>query len=86
MTGQPDSPAGLSFERDVRPMFREKDRDSMLKRFDLWSHSDVQAHQDAILERLATARCPATGHGRRSASPSSSAGSPTGRRPERTPR
>jgi hypothetical protein len=44
MTGQPDSPAGLSFERDVRPMFREKDRDSMLKAFDLWSHSDVQAH------------------------------------------
>ena len=43
MTGQQDSPAGLSFERDVRPMFREKDRDSMLKAFDLWSHSDVQA-------------------------------------------
>ena len=41
MTGQPDSPAGLSFERDIRPMFREKDRDSMLKAFDLWSYSDV---------------------------------------------
>jgi len=44
MTGQPDSPAGLSFERDVRPLFRAKDRDSMLRRFDLWSRSDVQAH------------------------------------------
>jgi hypothetical protein len=32
-------------------MFREKDRDSMLKGFDLWSRSDVQAHQDAILQR-----------------------------------
>jgi hypothetical protein len=52
MTGQPDSPARLSFENDVRPMFRQKDRDSMLKAFDLWSHSDVQAHQDAILKRL----------------------------------
>jgi hypothetical protein len=52
MTGEPGSPAGLSFERDVRPMFREKDRDSMLKAFDLWSYSDVQAHQDAIFERL----------------------------------
>ena len=31
MSGQPDSPAGLSFERDVRPMFRERDRDSMLR-------------------------------------------------------
>ena len=37
MTGQPDSPAGPSFERDVHPLFREKDRDSMLKAFDLWS-------------------------------------------------
>ena len=52
MTGQPDAPAGLSFEHDVRPMFREKDRDSMLKAFDLWSRSDVQAHQDAIVKRL----------------------------------
>jgi len=61
MTGQPDSPAGLSFERDVRPMFREKDRDSMLKRFDLWSHIDVQAHQDAILERLRNGTMPCDG-------------------------
>jgi hypothetical protein len=52
MTGQPDPPAGLGFERDVRPMFRQKDRDSMLRAFDLWSYRDVQAHQDAILERL----------------------------------
>ena len=61
MTGQPDSPAGLSFERDVRPLFREKDRDSMLKRFDLWSRSDVQAHQDAILERLRNGTMPCDG-------------------------
>ena len=61
MTGQPESPAGLSFERDIRPMFREKDRDSMLKRFDLWSHSDVQAHQDAILERLRNGTMPCDG-------------------------
>jgi hypothetical protein len=46
MTGRPGSPAGVSFERDVRPMFREKDRDSMLKAFDLWSYGDVQAHQE----------------------------------------
>ncbi len=61
MTGQPDSPAGQSFERDVRPMFREKDRDSMLKRFDLWSYSDVQAHQDAFLERLRNGTMPCDG-------------------------
>ena len=61
MTDQPDSPAGLSFERDVRPLFRAKDRDSMLKRFDLWSRSDVQAHQDAILERLRNGTMPCDG-------------------------
>jgi len=82
MTGQPDSPAGLSFERDIRPMFREKERDSMLRAFDLWSHSDVQAHQDAILERLHNGTMPCDGHGCQRTSPSSSAGSPLGRRPE----
>ena len=61
MTGQPDSAAGLSFERDVRPMFREKDRDSMRRAFDLWSHSDVQAHQDAILQRLRDGTMPCDG-------------------------
>jgi hypothetical protein len=61
MTGQPDSPEGQSFERDVRPLFREKDRDSMLKAFDLWSRSDVQAHQDAILERLSNGTMPCDG-------------------------
>jgi hypothetical protein len=29
--------------------------------FDLWSHSDVQAHQDAILERLRNGTMPCDG-------------------------
>ena len=61
MTGQPDPPARLGFERDVRPMFRQKDRDSMLRAFDLWSYRDVQAHQDAILERLRDGTMPCDG-------------------------
>jgi hypothetical protein len=63
MTDQPDPPAELSFERDVRPMFRDKDRNSMLrvKGFDLWSHSDVQAHQDTILEKLRNGTMPCDG-------------------------
>ena len=36
----------------------------MLKAFDLWSATDVVAHQDAILEQLAPGTCPATEHGR----------------------
>jgi hypothetical protein len=61
MTGHPDSFAQLSFERDVRPLFREKDRDSMRKAFDLWSLSDVQAHQGAILEQLRSGTMPCDG-------------------------
>jgi hypothetical protein len=33
----------------------------MLKHFDLWSHSDVHAHQDAILERLRNGTMPCDG-------------------------
>jgi hypothetical protein len=61
MTDQPGPSAQLSFEHDVRPMFREKDRSSMLKHFDLWSHSDVQGHQDAILDKLRQGRMPCDG-------------------------
>ena len=62
MTEQPGNPADhLSFERDVRPLFREKDRESMLKAFDLWSHSDVQANQDAILARVREGSMPCDG-------------------------
>ncbi len=34
----------LSFERDIRPLFRERDRESMKRHFDLWSVDDVRAH------------------------------------------
>jgi hypothetical protein len=61
MTGQPDSPVGLSFERDIRPMFRGKDHDSMAGHIDLWSYSDVKTHQDAILERLSNGTMPCDG-------------------------
>jgi hypothetical protein len=61
MTSQPVSPASLSFERDIRPLFREKDHDSMLKHIDLWSYSDVQGRQDAILERLRDGTMPCDG-------------------------
>jgi hypothetical protein len=61
MTSRPDSAAAPSFERDIRPMFREMDHDAMLKHIDLWSRSDVQAHQDAILERLRNGTMPCDG-------------------------
>lgn len=51
----------LSFERDIRPLFREKDRTSMLKAFDLWSFDDVVARETAILEQVRSGHMPCDG-------------------------
>ena len=53
--------ATLSFERDIKPLFREKDRTSMSKAFDLWSATDVAAHGEAILGRLRDGSMPCDG-------------------------
>jgi hypothetical protein len=42
----------LSFESDIKPLFREQDRSAMSFAFDLWSHEDVRENADAILDRL----------------------------------
>ena len=55
----PDEP--LSYEAHIKPLFRERDRNSMRFAFDLWSHSDVTAHADAILERLEAGTMPCDG-------------------------
>ena len=46
--------AETSFERDVRPLFRERDRGAMLgvAKFDLWKRDDVAEHSQDILKRL----------------------------------
>jgi len=51
----------LSFEADIKPLFREKDRDSMLRAFDLWSYSDVQSQADAIAEQVKKGSMPCDG-------------------------
>jgi hypothetical protein len=59
-----DSPATdlpLSFASDIKPLFRERDRQSMESHFDLWSHVDVQDHASAILERLQDGSMPCDG-------------------------
>jgi hypothetical protein len=55
------SDATLSFERDIKPLFREKDRTSMSKAFDLWSATDVAAHGAAIADRLRDGSMPCDG-------------------------
>jgi truncated hemoglobin YjbI/uncharacterized Fe-S cluster protein YjdI/CDGSH-type Zn-finger protein len=60
----PDLPAAdqpLSYDAHIKPLFRQRDRDSMRFAFDLWSHDDVSAHADAILERLQAGTMPCDG-------------------------
>ena len=50
-----------SFARDIRPLFRESDRDSMDFAFDLWDYDDVRAHAEIILQRLTEGTMPCDG-------------------------
>jgi hypothetical protein len=49
-----DDQGQLSFEQDVKPLFRERDRGAMLQvaGFDLWSRDDVAENSQAILGKL----------------------------------
>ena len=58
---QPAAGELVSFEATIKPMFRERDRQSMQWAFDLWSYDDVGAHADAILARLRAGAMPCDG-------------------------
>jgi hypothetical protein len=51
----------VSFEAQIKPMFRERDRRSMEFAFDLWSHDDVSEHADDIIARLDAGTMPCDG-------------------------
>jgi hypothetical protein len=51
----------LSFERDIKPLFRAKDRDSMMQAFDLFDYADVVENADAIVGILRSGRMPCDG-------------------------
>jgi len=53
--------ADLSFERDIGPLFREKDVKSMSGHFDLSSYEEVRDHAEAIHARLADGSMPCDG-------------------------
>jgi hypothetical protein len=53
----------LSFERDIKPLFRTMDRDSMMAAFDLFDYEDVAERADAIVGTCAAVRCRATARG-----------------------
>jgi hypothetical protein len=47
-----------TFESDIKPLFRESDRDAMISAFDLWSFDDVKANADRILGAVRTGSMP----------------------------
>jgi hypothetical protein len=51
----------LGFDSDIRPLFRESDRDAMSWAFDLWSYDDVSAHGQAIASKLKDGTMPCDG-------------------------
>jgi hypothetical protein len=51
----------LSFERDIRPLFRAKDRDSMMAAFDLFDYDSVVDNADAIVGTLRSGQMPCDG-------------------------
>jgi hypothetical protein len=60
MTTQPTREP-VSFEKDVKPLFRTKDQEAMRRHFDLWSYGDVSQHADDILSRLRAGTMPCDG-------------------------
>lgn len=50
-----------SFEEDIKPLFREYDRENMTYSFDLWSYDDVKDHADDIIDRLEEGDMPCDG-------------------------
>ena len=46
------------FESDIKPLFRESDREAMLQAFDLWSFDDVTANADRILGAVSAGSMP----------------------------
>src|SRR4029453_19625096 len=56
-----DATAVPSFERDIRPLFTERDRTAMRWAFDLGEAASVRQHAEAILEQVAAGRMPCDG-------------------------
>lgn len=51
----------ISYERDIKPLFTERDHGSMTFKFDLWSYDDVKAHHRGILSQLQQGKMPCYG-------------------------
>jgi hypothetical protein len=61
MSSTQSTPPTPSFARDIRPLFRESDRQAMDFAFDLWDYDDVRANAEIILQRLSEGTMPCDG-------------------------
>ena len=50
-----------TFENDIKPLFRDRDRGAMLSQFDLWSYDDVSENANRILEAVRDGVMPCDG-------------------------
>jgi hypothetical protein len=48
----------MSFDKDIKPLLTEVDRDHMLFMFDLWSYKDVKDNADDIYDAVSNGRMP----------------------------
>ncbi len=63
-TEEPDHPAStdaVTFATDIRPLFRERDRDAMRGAFDLWHFEEVVSNATAIAAKLRDGTMPCDG-------------------------
>ena len=51
----------VHFDADIKPLFREKDRQSMRLHFDLGSYEDVSTYADRIFDRVRRGSMPCDG-------------------------
>ena len=55
------SDSAPSFAADIKPLFRESDREAMRVAFDLWSFDDVSDNSGPIFERISAGSMPCDG-------------------------
>jgi hypothetical protein len=48
----------VSYDKDIKPLFTQTDRDHMDFMFDLWSYKDVKSNADDIYDSISAGRMP----------------------------
>jgi hypothetical protein len=57
----PSDEDAVGYAADVKPLFRDSDRQAMRSHFDLWSYDDVSEHAAAILHQVEAGTMPCDG-------------------------